>query len=108
MAINAEVLRIRDVFSAAADIRVPPFQRSFSWGDEETGILIKDLLEAFRTSVIYFLGAMVVIRPRGRGPQDVVDGQQRLTTLTIILAVLRDLSSNPDEQALRLRRSVFA
>lgn len=100
MSINAEVLRIRDVFSAAADIRVPPFQRSFSWGDEETGILIKDLLDAFRNTVIYFLGAMVVIRPKGRGPQDVVDGQQRVTTLTIILAVLRDLSNSADEQAL--------
>lgn len=100
MAINAEVLRIRDVFSAANDIRVPPFQRSFAWGDEETGILIKDLLDAFRNTVIYFLGATVVIRPRGRGPSDVVDGQQRLTTLTIILAVLRDLSKLSDEQAL--------
>ena len=100
MAINAEVLRIRDVFNAANDIRVPPFQRSFAWGDEETGILIKDLLDAFRNTVIYFLGATVVIRPRGRGPSDVVDGQQRLTTLTIILAVLRDLSKSSDEQAL--------
>jgi hypothetical protein len=100
MAINAEVLRIRDVFSAANDIRVPPFQRSFAWGDEETGVLIKDLLDAFRNTVIYFLGATVVIRPRGRGPSDVVDGQQRLTSLTIILAVLRDLSKSSDEQAL--------
>ncbi len=100
MAINAEVLRIRDVFSAANDIRVPPFQRSFAWGDEETGALIKDLLDAFRNTVIYFLGATVVIRPRGRGPSDVVDGQQRLTTLTIILAVLRDLAKSSDEQAL--------
>ena len=100
MSINAEVQRIRDVFSAAADIRVPPFQRSFAWGDEETEILIKDLLEAFRNSVIYFLGAIVVIRPKGRGPADVVDGQQRLTTLTIILAVMRDLTDSTDEQAL--------
>jgi hypothetical protein len=100
MAINAEVLRIRDVFSAPADIRVPPFQRSFAWGDEETEILIKDLLDAFRTAVIYFLGAIVVIRPKGKGPSDVVDGQQRLTTLTILLAVLRDLSTSADEQAL--------
>ncbi len=100
MAINAEVLRIRDVFSAANDIRVPPFQRSFAWGDEETGVLIKDLLDAFRNTVIYFLGATVVIRPRGRGPSDVVDGQQRLTTLTIILAVLRDLAKSSDEAAL--------
>jgi hypothetical protein len=100
MAINAEVLRIRDVFSAANDIRVPPFQRSFAWGDEETGVLIKDLLDAFRNTVIYFLGAIVVIRPKGRGPSDVVDGQQRLTSLTIVLAVLRDLSPSADEQAL--------
>jgi len=100
MAINAEVLRVRDVFSSAADIRVPPFQRGFAWGDEETEALIKDLLEAFRNSVIYFLGAIVVIRPKGRGPSDVVDGQQRLTTLTIILAVMRDLSRSADEQAM--------
>ncbi|HVY88298.1 MAG TPA: DUF262 domain-containing protein, partial [Hyphomonadaceae bacterium] len=98
--INAEVLRIRDVFSSTADIRVPPFQRSFAWGDEETGIMLRDLLDAFRNGVIYFLGATVVIRPRGRGPSDVVDGQQRLTTLTILLAVMRDLASSTDEQAL--------
>lgn len=100
MAIAAEVQRIRDVFSAATDIRVPPFQRSYAWEDEETEILIKDLLDAFRHNTVYFLGAIVVIRPRNRGPSDVVDGQQRLTTLTIILAVLRDLSPSTDEQAL--------
>jgi predicted nucleic acid-binding protein len=100
MAIAAEVQRIRDVFSATTDIRVPPFQRSYAWEDEETEILIKDLLDAFRHNTVYFLGAIVVIRPRNRGPSDVVDGQQRLTTLTIILAVLRDLSSSTDEQAL--------
>lgn len=100
MAIAAEVQRIRDVFSAATDIRVPPFQRSYAWEDEETEILIKDLLDAFYSNTIYFLGAIVVIRPRNRGPSDVVDGQQRLTTLTIILAVLRDLAASTDEQAL--------
>jgi len=100
MAIAAEVQRIRDVFSATTDIRVPPFQRSYAWEDEETEILIKDLLDAFRHNTVYFLGAIVVIRPKNKGPSDVVDGQQRLTTLTIILAVLRDLSPSTDEQAL--------
>jgi hypothetical protein len=100
MAIAAEVLRIRDVFSVANDIRVPPFQRNFAWGEEETTDLLRDLTGAFENSVIYFLGAMVVMRARGRGPSDVVDGQQRLTCLTIILAVLRDLSPSTDEQAL--------
>jgi len=100
MAIAAEVQRIRDIFSATTDIRVPPFQRSYAWEDEETEILIKDLLDAFRHNTVYFLGAIVVIRPKNKGPSDVVDGQQRLTTLTIILAVLRDLSASTDEQAL--------
>jgi hypothetical protein len=100
MSIAAEVQRIRDVFSVGTDIRVPPFQRPYSWEDDETEALIKDLIEAFRAGTVYFLGAIVVIRPRNRGPSDVVDGQQRLTTLTILMAVMRDLTSSTDEQAL--------
>ena len=61
---------------------------------------LKDLLEAFRSNTTYFLGAIVVIRPKNKGPSDVVDGQQRLTTLTILMAVMRDISESPDEQAL--------
>lgn len=96
-ALQAEVLSIRDIFSAAADLRVPPYQRGFAWEDAETSALISDLLEAFEAGSIYFLGAMVVIHPKARGPSDVVDGQQRLTTLTIMLAVLRDLAAEEDE-----------
>ena len=97
MSIAAEVQRIREVFSPGADIRVPPFQRAYSWEDEETEAMVRDLLEAFHAGTVYFLGAIVVIRPRGKGPTDVVDGQQRLTTLTIMIAVLRDLASRDQE-----------
>lgn len=100
MSIAAEVQRIRDVFGPGTDIRVPPFQRAYAWEDTEIEILIKDLLEAFGANTVYFLGAIVVIRPRNRGPSDVVDGQQRLTTLTIMLAVLRDLARTKDEEGL--------
>jgi len=100
MSIAAEVQRIREIFGPGTDIRVPPFQRAYAWEDEEVEVLIQDLMEAFRTGTIYFLGAIVVIRPRNRGPSDVVDGQQRLTTLTIMMAVLRDLARTKDEEAL--------
>lgn len=100
MSIAAEVQRIRDVFGPGTDIRVPPFQRAYAWEETEVEILIQDLLEAFRTGTVYFLGAIVVIRPRNRGPSDVVDGQQRLTTLTIMLAVMRDLAKTKDEEGL--------
>ncbi len=98
MSIAAEVQRIRDVFSPGADLRVPPFQRAYAWEDEETEVMIRDLLEAFRAGTVYFLGAIVVIRPKNRGPSDVVDGQQRLTTLTIMMAVLRDLAQVREEE----------
>lgn len=100
MSIAAEVQRIRDVFGPGTDIRVPPFQRAYAWEDSEVEILIQDLLEAFRTRTVYFLGAIVVIRPRNRGPSDVVDGQQRLTTLTIMLAAMRDLAKTKEEEGL--------
>lgn len=100
MSIAAEVQRIRDVFGPGTDIRVPPFQRAYAWEDAEVEILIQDLLDAFRTRTVYFLGAIVVIRPRNRGPSDVVDGQQRLTTLTIMLAVMRDLAKTKEEEGL--------
>lgn len=98
--LSAEVLRIRDVFSSSADLKVPPYQRSFSWTTKEIDELIHDLMEQFEGGLLYFLGAMVVIQARPRGPQDVVDGQQRLTCLTIMLAVLRDLSRSDDEASM--------
>ncbi len=100
MSIAAEIQRIRDVFGPGTDIRVPPYQRAYAWEDEEVEALMQDLLQAFRAGTIYFLGAIVVIRPRNRGPSEVVDGQQRLTTLTVMLCVLRDLSKSKDEEVL--------
>jgi hypothetical protein len=99
MAIQAEVQRIRDIFGPSADLRVPPYQRGFAWTDKETSELMQDLIERFESSTIYFLGAIVLIQPNKRHG-DIADGQQRLTTLTIILTVLRDLSEKSDEQSM--------
>lgn len=98
--LSSDVLNVRDIFASATDLRVPPYQRGFSWGDKEISDLLKDFIDAFEHSVIYFVGAIVVIQPRLRGPGDVVDGQQRLTALTIMLAVLRDLSPSSDEASM--------
>lgn len=100
MSITAEVLRVRELFNPTADLRVPPFQRGFSWTEKEVGQLLTDLLTAFEQHNTYFLGAIVVIQLRPRTPMDVVDGQQRVTTLTMMLAALRDLSPSADEQAM--------
>jgi hypothetical protein len=54
----------------------------------------------------YFLGTMVV-RPGSGGRIDVYDGLQRLTTLTIVMSVLRDITQSPDLAA-RLNRLIVA
>ena len=82
--------------------RVPEYQRSYKWGSEEIDDLLDDLQHAQRTAKDkeYFLGSVVLqkyLRSSGSLTYtcyDVLDGQQRLTTLLITMAVLRDLATD--------------
>ena len=47
---------------------------------------------------LYFLGSIVLVKTPGESEARVVDGQQRLTTLTILFSVLRDLTENAELQ----------
>ncbi len=76
---------------------MPIYQRPYSWDKERVEQLWYDILEAYKNNLEddsidknYFLGSIVVVDKNGY--QDVVDGQQRLTTLTILFCVLRDLN----------------
>jgi hypothetical protein len=79
---------------------IPPFQRPYGWTREQAGELLDDLHHAMKSGSdgggAYFLGTIVVIKDPNHPAADVVDGQQRLATLTILLAVLRDLASEED------------
>lgn len=87
---------LRKVFSNDYLFRIPSYQRPYAWGIDEAGDLLDDFLYAMEESTSgddtepYFLGSIVLIKPNDKQPQaDVVDGQQRLTTLTILFAALR-------------------
>jgi uncharacterized protein with ParB-like and HNH nuclease domain len=76
---------------------IPNYQRPYAWTTEETGQLLDDLLAALEDEHKeinqmnpYFLGNIVLIK-NGKADAQVIDGQQRLTTLTILLSVLREL-----------------
>jgi hypothetical protein len=69
---------------------VPPYQRSYAWKREQVDDLFQDLRGAIENErPYYFLGSIV-----GFGETDdrveIVDGQQRLATVTILLAAIRD------------------
>lgn len=78
------------IFSSDFEYHIPAYQRPYAWTTEETGILFDDLYEFYRTEPAdnYFLGTVVLIKEDDKPHADVIDGQQRLTTLTILFSVL--------------------
>ena len=71
-------------------LSIPPHQRDYAWTDEEVQQLFADLEAAYRGNSEYFLGTIVAIENRTSGALSVVDGQQRLTTIYLLLTAIRD------------------
>lgn len=112
-------LSIEQLLSGTFAFTIPAYQRDFAWTREEAVQLVDDLaavmedVERNGAQTPYFLGTMLFVEPpdavtAARRMVEVVDGQQRLITLTILIAVLRDLTENEAEAAaldLLVRRS---
>ena len=106
--IEASEKQIVAVFSDDYSFTIPPYQRPYAWELEQATELLEDLLDAIRTNSesdrLYFLGSIVLVKTPGKSEARVVDGQQRLTTLTILFSVLRDLTENAE---LRFSRDAY-
>src|SRR5262245_28246836 len=69
---------------------VPAYQRSYAWEKEHVSQLFADIQDAIGNEEDeYFLGS-VVVKDADSGPAEIVDGQQRLATATILIAAIRD------------------
>lgn len=88
---------IREIFEGSYQFKIPDYQRPYAWTTEQTEELFNDLLSAMKdarksdVASQYFLGSIVLIKNDREPKSWVVDGQQRLTTLTILFAALRKL-----------------
>ena len=80
------------IFGSDFEYHIPAYQRPYAWTEEETGTLFDDLYEFYQTEAVdnYFLGSIVLIKDDVDRHADVIDGQQRLTTLSILFSVLAD------------------
>lgn len=78
---------------------IPEYQRPYVWDEEQIDELLEDLWFAFKNKREdeYFLGSLVLYRKKESAYMDfnVLDGQQRLTSLLLMLAVIRDLLEKP-------------
>ena len=81
---------VAKIFSSDFDYAIPSYQRPYAWTEVQAGDLFSDLYDFFvkEKDDTYFLGSIVLIKDEGKPHAEVIDGQQRLTTLTILLAAL--------------------
>ena len=98
---KADSLSILELFSGAS-YEIPAFQRDYAWTKEQIEQLWLDIKTCIdNPNSAHFLGPMVVI-PTGKQGNDylVVDGQQRLTTLQILISLIRDrwIELNPGKK----------
>lgn len=90
------------IFCSDYQFEIPSYQRPYSWEEDQVGALFDDVLAAMRRAgdrvggEPYFLGSLVLIKVSGSSSAQVVDGQQRLTTLTLLFAALRDMITRGD------------
>ena len=78
---KAKILKIKDVFDLK--LSIPDYQRPYKWTVKNVQQLIDDLLTHFRDSKVYRIGTIVLYKNDGKS--EIVDGQQRLTTLSLLL-----------------------
>lgn len=79
-------LSIKELFETKDEYIIPIYQRNYAWTDTEVGQLIDDIHR--HTQGQYYLGSLTV-KKRTDGCFEVIDGQQRLTTLYLLLSVLK-------------------
>lgn len=102
--IKSEKILVKNIFSNLW-FRIPEYQRPFVWGKDEIIDLLDDLDYAHqsKSDQEYFLGSFVFQAKKlltsdrfDYIENDLLDGQQRLTTLLLLFACIRDLSSDKD------------
>lgn len=103
--ITSMTATVEAVLSEGLPLSVPYFQRGYAWETEHAERLVSDLVTHAEGGLglgWYPLGVMILARAAGASTSEVADGHQRLITLTLLLAVMRDLER---EAGLRARLS---
>ena len=97
MKLEAEIKNIKKILVDDENFfQIPDYQRPYSWDKENISDLIDDLITAFQRNndEHYFCGSVVLVDNKIDSRFDIIDGQQRITTFTIIACVFREVFKN--------------
>ena len=97
--IDIEMIPVGKYLSDEKAIRVPEYQRSYAWTDDEVTQLWSDLMDSMQNQrPEYFIGP-IVVKGTSAGESELIDGQQRLSTvLGIVSAIRRAFRRNGDSE----------
>ncbi|MEZ8605552.1 DUF262 domain-containing protein [Vibrio splendidus] len=88
---EAKECKVQDILTENKKYIIPPYQRPYSWSADNAEQLINDIYQSYLSDENeYFIGSMICIN-KGYNTFEVVDGQQRLTTLSLIVSELKKL-----------------
>lgn len=81
---------------------IPVYQRAYSWEKEQWNTFLKDLLEQIEGQNNYFFGNILLETLKKDTKYEIIDGQQRITTLTVFIrAILNVLLNRKNEDLLK-------
>jgi uncharacterized protein with ParB-like and HNH nuclease domain len=112
--LNVDQKAIIDLLSdRKVEFLIPDYQRPYAWNEEQCQTLWDDIFlfsfpdnnyEAFDENDEYFLGSIVTYKNE-KGRSEVIDGQQRLTTLMLMLRAFYDKFANMEDENSKLTRA---
>lgn len=82
--LDTKTVSLGEIFGNGKIYKVPPFQRDYSWGEDQWDDLWTDVLTVHQTGGQHYMGA-VVLQNKGEKQYLIIDGQQRFTTLSLLL-----------------------
>ena len=87
-----EYLSTKKLLGSEDKYIIPRYQRNYAWENREISQLIHDVADYVEISSAYYIGTLVVheISNTNGGVFEIIDGQQRFTTLTLLLCLLKN------------------
>ncbi|ELO2495861.1 DUF262 domain-containing protein, partial [Campylobacter jejuni] len=86
--LNTETLTLNDLFSKDRTYSVPKYQRNYSWDEDQWEDLWSDIEDLEKSNYPHFMGSIVLQETKDVKNIDIIDGQQRLSTLSIFIAAV--------------------
>ena len=91
---------ISNIFNRANKLKIPHFQRSYVWKEEQWERFLDDMIYASHTNCPYFMGSVILKQQDTQSNQDnlrtIIDGQQRLTTVILFFKALLSINNTPE------------